>query len=343
MTRRSPYLDYDASPLQLDEDGRAFPRFHVFDDLDVDAVNTALAVGRPLLVRGEPGAGKSQLALAAAVRLERPLVKEVVDSRTESRDLLWHFDAVGRLADAQSLAKSREALRLQWFKDQGRLTEDAETFEGVDPLDEGFYTTPGPLWWGLDWQGALGQAAQAEQQSTTFDKRFDPSRGVVVLIDEIDKADDTVPNGLLGVLGDREFAVPRVGTVRATGPAPLVIVTTNEERTLPDAFLRRCVVHEMTLDTDPHRLKQWLIRRGKAHFSEFDFSDQVYDKAAALVIQDRDTCERQGLSRPGAAEYLDLLRAVAERRDADEDVEKVLGRARRFVLRKHSDRYFIET
>src|SRR3954469_13233582 len=74
---------------------------HVFEEEAIQAVNAALAAGRPLLVRGEPGIGKSQLARAAAKCLGKAYIPHVVDSRTESRDLLWHFDAVGRLAEAQ--------------------------------------------------------------------------------------------------------------------------------------------------------------------------------------------------------------------------------------------------
>lgn len=74
---------------------------HLFESRDVDAINAALAAGRPLLVRGEPGAGKSQLARAATQGLRRAFVPKVIDARTESRDLLWTFDAVRRLANAQ--------------------------------------------------------------------------------------------------------------------------------------------------------------------------------------------------------------------------------------------------
>src|SRR3954452_16127649 len=74
---------------------------HVFDEDEIIALNTALAARRALLVRGEPGTGKTQLARAAAVQLKRPIFTFVVDARSEARDLLWHFDAVRRLADAQ--------------------------------------------------------------------------------------------------------------------------------------------------------------------------------------------------------------------------------------------------
>lgn len=89
-------------------------RVHVFDQPSIDAVNAALAAKRPLLLKGEPGIGKSQLARAVARELKCAFVQFVVDSQTESRDLLWHFDAVQRLADAQLssvLGESRDAVR----------------------------------------------------------------------------------------------------------------------------------------------------------------------------------------------------------------------------------------
>ncbi len=92
----------------LDQPKAAPEQVHVFDQREIDAIDAAIAARRPLLVRGEPGIGKSQLARAAAVDLGRTYVQHVVDSRTESRDLLWHFDAVARLAAAQLKGALRE-------------------------------------------------------------------------------------------------------------------------------------------------------------------------------------------------------------------------------------------
>lgn len=98
---------------------------HVFHPKDIQAVNAALATGRPLLIRGEPGVGKTQMAKAAARVLKRPLLPLVVDSRTESRDLLWHFDAIERLAEAQILGwfeedkeKAKQALATENYIDR---------------------------------------------------------------------------------------------------------------------------------------------------------------------------------------------------------------------------------
>ena len=91
-------------PIPLPVRGGPADQVHLFEAEDIQAINAALAAERPLLVRGEPGSGKSQLARAAAQCLGRAFISFTVDSRTESRDLLWEFDAVQRLADAQLTA-----------------------------------------------------------------------------------------------------------------------------------------------------------------------------------------------------------------------------------------------
>jgi hypothetical protein len=114
---------------------------HVFDADSIHAVNAALASRRPLLVRGEPGIGKSQLARATAKVLRRPYIEQVVDARTESRDLLWYYDAVARLSEAQLSG----AL--------GHRDDGARRRLAVRN-----YVRPGPLWWAFDWADALRQA-----------------------------------------------------------------------------------------------------------------------------------------------------------------------------------------
>lgn len=329
MTSIPKFLTYTSEPLDLGDEDRRFPRRHVFQEEDIHAINAALASGRPLLLRGRPGTGKSQLALAAAVALGRAFVSEVIDARTESRDLLWRFDAVRRLADAQVLATGRlEEHRRQWLDTTGG-----------DVLHETFYTAPGPLWWAFGWQSATEQAEKAKVAVPRVREGCDPEeKGVVVLLDEIDKADSALPNGLLGALGDGEFTVPEVGRVACQGVEPLVVITTNEERSLPDAFLRRCAVHELELDRDPEALKHWLVRLGRAHYQGLedvpDLADTVLHEAAEMVLADRETCLRESLHPPGSAEYLDLLRVVAERSKEEADAEKYLGLARRFLLGK---------
>src|SRR3954466_8336689 len=157
---------------------------HVFERETIQAVNAALAAGRPLLVRGEPGIGKSQLARAAAKCLGKAYIPHVVDSRTESRDLLWHFDAVERLAEAQL---------------SGALRENPETVR--KRLEVQNYLRPGPLWWAFDWQDAEKQARLVQASPPSQRDGGDSSKGCVVLVDEIDKAETDVPNGLLEAFG----------------------------------------------------------------------------------------------------------------------------------------------
>ena len=208
---------------------------HVFERATKIAINAALAAERPLLVRGEPGTGKSQLARAAAEGLGRALVARTVDARTESRDLCWSFDAVSRLAQAQVLAAER-----------------AESTQIAVKLDERCFLRPGPLWWAFDWVGAQRQARHAGAREPSRPEDWTEDQGVVLLLDEIDKADSSVPNGLLEALGSGRFDAPGYpdGVVRNDRVTPLVIVTTNEERALPDAFLRRCLVLHLKLPTE---------------------------------------------------------------------------------------------
>lgn len=305
-------------PLCLDGFGPGEPPFHVFEKKDIEAINSALAAGRPLLLRGEPGAGKSQLAKAAAKALGRAFVSTVVDARSEASDLMWTFDAVRRLADAQAMGAERIALRKEGKE---------------DPLDTARYLEPGPLWWAFDWQEAKGQADLAHSTEPPHPDDCSPEHGVVVLLDEIDKADGSVPNGLLGCLGDGRFSVPGGGTVCRGEIEPLVVITTNEERSLPDAFLRRCLVHQLELPTDRQELFEWLMARGRAHFA--DLHDDVLSEAAEQTMKDRREIQRKRLAAPGCAEYLDLLRILQRRgRDKEHRIE-LLKVVKGFVLDKH--------
>jgi MoxR-like ATPase len=274
----------------------ATEQVHVFDQSAIRAVNAALAAKRPLLVRGEPGTGKSQLALAAATAMNRPYLSHVVDSRTTAHDLVWQFDAVARLAEAQL---------------SGALGRN-ET-ESREKLDVKRFVSPGPLWWALDWQSA-DEHVKAYQCGSTppTPKDWDKSEAPVVLIDEIDKADSDVPNGLLDVLGSGRFKPQGYADVLCTrGKAqPLVIITTNEERSLPDAFLRRCLVLHINLPKDNDELVKLLVERGLAHFPQC--AEAVLQYAANQLVKDRTELKAKRLPAPGQAEYLDLVRAVIE-------------------------------
>jgi MoxR-like ATPase len=303
------------------------PLRHQFELRQIKAINAALSASRPLLVRGEPGVGKSQLARAAAKRLGRVFVQHVVDSRTESLDLLWHFDAVGRLAKAQIM---------------GSLQFGTEK-KALDVLDEELaverFLHPRALWWAFDWVGAERQAARIKEGVPPNPDGGDPVQGSVVLIDEIDKAEPDVPNGLLEALGNGQFTPQGFGQpVKISGPPPLVIITTNEERTLPDAFIRRCLVLHLDLPKDRDKLIARLIERGKTHFAD-QTSRGVLKKAAELLARDRAEAEqRHWRPLPGQAEYLDLVRAVVTQAPGKpKQQQRLIDEVARFVLKKHTE------
>ena len=129
------------------------------------------------------------------------------------------------------------------------------------------------------------------------------------MIDEIDKADITLANGLLEVLGNGSFEVRHSGEpVRATHPNPLVVLTSNNTRQLPAPLLRRCVVLDLSLPEGADELHAHLCMIGRAHFPDAD--QNILAEAAELIIKDRDECD--DLPRTGQAEYIDLLRALGE-------------------------------
>jgi MoxR-like ATPase len=279
---------------------------HQWSQNEIDALHLALASGRPLLVRGEPGTGKTQLALAAARALDWRLECVTISPRFEAQDLFYRFDAVQRLADAQAAGVAGG---------------------GVKP--DHCYWLPGPFWLAFAWDDALGYGPQsaAVKQYVGDGSEASPGShsagapasagakpaGHVILIDEIDKADSDLPNSLLEVLGSREFPNPVTRQpIRPDAGLPLVVITTNEERELPAAFLRRCVV--LTLEPD-HPYADFLVKRGQAHFgSEAPSARRLHETilrtAAEQLDADRHNARMAGVPPPGLAEYIDLLTAL---------------------------------
>lgn len=285
---------------------------HRFDPDTVAALRAAEAAGRPLLIRGEPGTGKSQTARAAAVAVKRLFLSVVIDGRTEAQDLLWRYDAVARLSDAQ-------------LKD------------GTGAQDEAHYLSPGPLWWAYHWPSALEQWSRRKRgEMPEAPKGWNAAAGTVLLIDEIDKADPDLPNAFLELLGNRGFTVPYLGqkVVRGEKP-PLVIVTTNEERELPQAFLRRCLVLTLGLPAD---LQPWLVEMGRMHLEQLGLAARIFpeilEQAAGQLIADRQEAKQEQTYAPGLAEYLDLAIALARLGTTADEQEELLATLARFALRK---------
>ena len=160
----------------------------------LDAVNVAIALEKPLLVKGEPGTGKTRLAEAIAADLDRPLISWGIKSTTKAQEGLYVYDTVARLNDAR--------------------------FGDRDISDISQYIKLGPL----------GTAFSAGQR-------------VVALVDEVDKADMEFPNDLLHELDRMSFDIAETGKRVTAWHRPIVIITSNNEKELPDAFLRRCIFH----------------------------------------------------------------------------------------------------
>jgi len=305
--------------IHLPKQGSWPESFHEFEAEHGYALMAAEAAGRPLLLRGEPGTGKSQLARAAAVATGRLFLSVVVNARTECEDLQWKFDAVGRLGEAQILASVPDVDRL------GRL-------------QPAHFLSPGPLWWALDWLSAeqkFNNCINPCEPIPDKPEAWQPGQGSVLLIDEIDKADTDLPNSLLETLGNGDFKLPYLGgSVRKQTdiPPPLVIITTNEERELPAAFVRRCLVLPLNLPENKAELTDFLCRRGAVHFGK-QCSEEVRMHAADMLVEDRWNVE-PGQPRPGQAEYLDLLRAVIGMAEKETEQLELLTALRRFVYRK---------
>ena len=158
---------------------------------------------------------------------------------------------------------------------------------------------------------------------------------VVMLIDEIDKAEPELANALLEVFGQGAFRVPCLPhEIRADqeSPAPLVIITTNEERELPLAFLRRCLLLQLALPTADEILVEYLRDRGVLHFPEFD--PNLCAAAARQLARDRREARDVGQPVPGQAEYLDLLRVLTRLQTEKKDPAQWLHRIHPYTLRK---------
>jgi MoxR-like ATPase len=233
------------------------------EDLTI-AVNASVTLERPLLVKGEPGTGKTELARQVAASLELPNIEWHVKSTTKASQGLYEYDAVSRLRDSQ-LGDERVH-------------------------DVANYIRKGKLW----------QAFEAETK-------------VVLLIDEVDKADIEFPNDLLQELDRMEFHVYETGETISAKNRPVVIITSNNEKELPDAFLRRCFFHYIKFP-DIETLKSIV----EVHHP--GIKDALLTTALTQFFEVRDT---PGLKkRPSTSEVLDWLKLLLAEDLAPEDLKR---------------------
>ena len=232
----------------------AFDRFsgasrYIADDDLISAVNAAVVLERPLLVKGEPGTGKTRLAEAIAESLQMPLLTWHIKSTSKAIDGLYHYDVVQRLNDAR--------------------------FGDGDVRDISHYIRLGPL----------GEAFDADAQQ-------------VILLDEIDKADPEFPNDLLRELDEMRFYIPELNDTVTARHRPVTVITSNAEKELPAAFLRRCVFHFLAF---PDRKRMRAIVDVHLPDLEQNLVDTALDRFYALRRVD-------GLrKRPSTSEFLDWL------------------------------------
>src|SRR5450432_172942 len=230
------------------------------------SVNASLALERPLLIRGEPGTGKTLLAEAVAEALGLRLIAWNVKSTTRAQDGLYVYDTVQRLYDSR--------------------------FGDGDIRDIRRYIKLGPL----------GQALKAEQR-------------VVLLIDEVDKADLEFPNDLLHELDRMRFTVVETGDEIAARERPVVIITSNNEKELPDAFLRRCVFHFIDFPD-----KDFMRRVVAVHHPGLD--DALVDHALGAFFEIR--AMRGMRKRPSTSELIDWIAVLKKAGIGEVKLERAL-------------------
>ncbi len=216
------------------------------------AVNAAITLERPLLVKGEPGTGKTELAKQVATSLGLEIFEWSIKSTTRAQQGLYEYDAVSRLRDSQIGDKKVSDIKR--------------------------YIKKGKIW-----------------------NAFESKTKSVLLIDEIDKADVEFPNDLLQELDKMEFFVYETGEVIKSKNRPIVIITSNNEKELPDAFLRRCFFHYIQFPD-----KETLIKIVNVHFP--NIKKNLLDRALQRFFEIRET---PGLKKkPSTSEVLDWLKLL---------------------------------
>ena len=262
-------------------------RYIASDDLQI-AVNAAITLERPLLVKGEPGTGKTELARQIAGALGLPILEWSIKSTTRAQQGLYEYDAVSRLRDSQ-LGDPRVA-------------------------DVANYIRKGKLW-----------------------QAFEAGGRVVLLIDEIDKADIEFPNDLLQELDRMEFFVYETGETIRAQHRPVVIITSNNEKELPDAFLRRCFFHYIAFP-DAETMKRIV---------DVHFPDIKPALLTAALTQFYELREVPGLKKPpSTSEVLDWLKLLMAEDLAPEDLRgdgrSALPRLHGALLKNEQDVHLFE-
>lgn len=310
-------------------DGRAYV---VRGDLGL-AVDVALATGRPLLLRGDPGSGKSSFAAHVARARGWAYHEHVVTSRTQAPDLLWSFDHVLRLADAQAQRLRPDDTYVQpgvlWkaFAPRSARAHSARArAHRASPGADGHVYLP----LGRDGQLLVREGGAQDTAPVTES---------VVLIDEIDKADPELPNGLLVPLGSRRFTLSQTGQdiEPEDETKALVVITTNEQRELPEAFLRRCLVVKLE-HPEPAELVEVARAHVEAYGGTFTDGDRILARQLAEAVQLlRKEAAHRAHRKPSTAEFLDAFHACRRLGIRVDDPDGRWEKLRRMALIKQDD------
>lgn len=259
------------------------------------AVNVALLLGQPLLLTGEPGCGKTSLAywLARQLGLDEPLLQSV-KSTTTGRDLLYGFDDLARFRDSQTGTRRPTAGYLSLNALGKAILFSAGPDRELIRPDDG---------WADDGVARHGDL---------FPRDYPPPRRRVVLIDELDKAPRDTPNDLLLEIEAMRFDIPELRVTVKGEPSnrPIVVITSNSEKSLPEPFLRRCVYHHIPAP-GPERRRAIVVKR----LAPFAQRGELFNEAMTLFTRVRDRLGRP----PGTAEllaWLDVLETMVRRLEA---------------------------